>query len=161
MTICHKTIARQLVDLIDRFVKNDDPETEATQADATQAFVDLFSTNLESAAPRPIWQWRNFCKAILREMFPNDADFLKPDPLPPQAAPPELLVHKNETVIPFLIDEVMDYALFNTDELPFQEFASKILDEIFDDELVVSIRASQPMLGPLPFDWLKAIRNEP
>ena len=53
MTIYYQGIARQVVDLIDRLVENNDPKTEATRAVAN-----LFSEIIESAESRPIWLWR-------------------------------------------------------------------------------------------------------
>ena len=143
MAVDNKEIARRISDLIDRFVKNDDPKFEATQAEVTRAFEGLFSTILETATPRPIWQWRNFCKPILKEMFPeDDADFYQPG-IEPQIASPELSVHHNETVTPFLIDQVFDWVLYHHDDPEIQEFASKVLDDIFDIELLVTIRSHQ------------------
>ena len=135
MTIYYQEIARQIVDLIDRLVENKDPKTEATRAVAN-----LLSEVIESAECRPIWLWREFCNAILREMFPGE--FFPPHDIPP---PPEqkqeLAVHENEIVIPFLVDCLMHGVLFSNDEQAYQELASKIGDEVFNDELIVFIRS--------------------
>ena len=67
-------------------------------------------------------------------MFPEDAYAYQ------HKGPPQLThdwaVYKNEAVIPFLIERVMGKVLFTNDEHGYQKFASKILDEVDDDELV-------------------------